>query len=536
MTLGFAMHRILLAVLAAALAAAPSLPGQSTFVLRRGGDTVSVERFTRTAGAIEAEMLVKQIGIRFRYEAVLGPDGRPVRLVNQVWQATDSAGAEPRQRAVLTFARDTAVVEIETPGMPSRTQRLASRAGAFLHVNPSFALWEPALRWARRTGTTTFAVFTLSGGQTFDATVTWVGPDSAAVDAPGGQVRMAVDADGRIRGGVIAAQGLTIERSEAASPAALRVEKPDYSAPPGAPYTAQDLTIPTPMGHTLAGTLTLPRGASRARPAPAVVTITGSGGQDRDEAIPMFKGYRPFRELADALGRRGIAVLRMDDRGVGASGGNPNTSTSADFGEDIRAGLAYLRSRPEIDGGRLGLVGHSEGGIIAPLVALSEPELKGLVLLAGTSRPGRQILQFQLPNLIAGDTSLSRAQKDSAVAAVPAQIDSMAANSPWTRFFLDYDPSATARQVRTPVLVLNGATDQQVTPDQVEELVAAFRAAGNQDVTAHVFSGLNHLFVRDPDGFPGRYPSLPSFAVDRTVLDMVTDWLAARLLAARPAP
>jgi dipeptidyl aminopeptidase/acylaminoacyl peptidase len=198
--------------------------------------------------------------------------------------------------------------------------------------------------------------------------------------------------------------------------------------------------------------------------------------------------------------------------------------------------LAYLRTRPEIDGSRLGLVGHSEGGIIAPMVALEDPALKGIVLLAGTSRSGRQILGFQLPNLIKGNTALSAAQKDSALATVPAQIDTMAASSPWTRFFLDHDPTATARKVKTPVLVLNGATDQQVTPDQVAELVAAFKSAGNADVTSHVFPDLNHLFVRDPDGFPGRYTDLPSFDVDTSVLEMVTEWLAKRLLAAAPTP
>src|SRR5215472_5896491 len=146
---------------------------------------------------------------------------------------------------------------------------------------------------------------------------------------------------------------------------------PDYSAPPGAPYTAEEVTVNTPMGHTLAGTLTLPKGASRAQPVGAIVTITGSGPEERDEAIGI-DGYRPFRQFADSLARRGIATLRMDDRGTGASKGTFKGATSADFGEDIRAGLAYLRTRPEIDTTHLGLLGHSEGAIIAPIVALKE--------------------------------------------------------------------------------------------------------------------------------------------------------------------
>jgi uncharacterized protein len=517
-------------LLAAALfaAAGPALAtAQTTIVLRRGADTVSVERFTRTPTGVEGDMVVRAMGARLRYALRLTPDGLPDRLENRFWTAADDPAATPRQTAVLTFAGDTAVVHLTGPGQEA-TQRIPSRAGAFAHVNPSFGLWEPVLAHARRHGVAAVPVFTLTGGQTFEATISFVGSDSALIQAPGGVVRLALDAESRILGGHIPAQGLVIERTRDTA-AALRLERPDYSAPPGAPYTAQDVTVPTPMGHTLAGTLTLPRGMRPGVRIPAVVTITGSGGQDRDEAIPLFPGYRPFRELADALARRGIAVLRMDDRGIGASGGNHAAATSADFARDIRAGLAWLRTRPEIDPGRLALVGHSEGGIIAPLVALEEPDLRGLVLLAGTSRPGRQILEFQLPNLIRGDTSLSGAQKDSALARVPAMIDSMA-TSPWTRFFLDHDPSATARRVRTPVLILNGATDQQVTPDQAAELAAAFRASGGRDVTVHVFPGLNHLFVPDLDGFPGRYTELGDFRVSPDVLRMVGDWLAGRLL------
>ena len=288
--------------------------------------------------------------------------------------------------------------------------------------------------------------------------------------------------------------------------------------------------IQTPMGHTLAGTITIPKGASARARVPAVVTITGSGSQDRDEAIPLFKGYRIFREIADTLGRRGIAVLRMDDRGFGGSGGDAASSTSADFAQDIQAGLAYLRTRPEIDPAKLALVGHSEGGIIAPKVALAEPQLAGIVLLAGTAYAGRPILTFQLSNAIKNDTSLTPTQRDSALAALPATIDAGAAQSPWMRYFLDYDPSVTARKVTTPVLILNGETDLQVTVDHVPLLEKAFKAAGNRDVTAKILPNLNHLFVYDPEGFPGRYVQLPSFAVDKGALGVVADWLAKRLI------
>jgi predicted acyl esterase len=132
-------------------------------------------------------------------------------------------------------------------------------------------------------------------------------------------------------------------RRAAPTDTARAAARKDYSAPLGAPYTAHDVTIPTSMGHVLAGTLTLPNGASVASKVAAVVTMTGSGPQDRDETLNSPPGFRPFRQFADSLGRRGIAVLRMDDRGTGGSTGNHRTATSADFAEDIRAGLAYLR-------------------------------------------------------------------------------------------------------------------------------------------------------------------------------------------------
>lgn len=523
------MRRGLPLVLSFALAT-PLVAQEGTFLLRTGKDTVSIERFNRQRGKLTSELLVKVANVRIRFEADIAEDGSVPLLVNTFYQATDSAGAPPRQSARLTFEGDSAIVVIDGGGR-SVTQRIGTKPGALPYVNPSFALVEVLIQRARKLAPagTEIPVFMLSGGQTLSATVKPIGADSVSFTLPGGEMRIKVDGDGRILGGSIPVQGAVIER-RGPNAASLSVEKPDYSAPADAPYTAEDVVVRTPMGHTLAGTLTIPKGARAGAPVPAVVTITGSGSQDRDEAISLFKGFRIFREIADSLGRRGIAVLRMDDRGFGGSGGDAATATSADFAQDIKAGLAYLRTRPEIDGAKLGLIGHSEGGIIAPLVATTEPGLAGIVLLAGTAYTGRQVLTFQLSNAIRNDTSLSPARRDSALGNVQAQIDSIAANSPWFRFFFDYDPSATARKVKTPVLILNGATDQQVTPDQVPILEKAFKAAGNKDVTAKVLPNLNHLFVHDPDGFPGRYTQLKSFAVDRPTIGLVVDWLSKRLV------
>jgi dipeptidyl aminopeptidase/acylaminoacyl peptidase len=325
---------------------------------------------------------------------------------------------------------------------------------------------------------------------------------------------------------------LTLKRAEQTatptpSPTRSPTPKPDYSAPADAPYTAEDVLVKTPAGHTLAGTLTLPKGATK--PVPAVVTISGSGAQDRDSHLG-FGGYKPFRQLADALARKGIAVLRMDDRGTGASGGTFKGSTSADFAEDTRAGLAYLRTRPEIRADRLGVIGHSEGAVIAPMVAEKEPDLKGIVLLAGVADPPRSALAFQMKNIYDHDTKLTPEKRAEMIAGIPQRIEGMMAADPWMKFFLTHDPAATMRRVNTPVLILTGANDKQAVPEQVPLQEAAFKQGGNKDVTARVVPGVNHLFVEDADGFPGNYSKLPGPLTMRAdVLETVTDWLRKRL-------
>ena len=323
--------------------------------------------------------------------------------------------------------------------------------------------------------------------------------------------------------GLIALSVLATVRAETQKP------KPDYSAPADAPYIAEEVVIKTPAGHTLAGTLTLPKGASRTKPVGAIVTVTGSGPQDRDGILGL-KGYQPFRQIADSLGRRGMAVLRMDDRGTAASGGTFKGSTSADFAEDVRAGLAYLRTRTEIRSDRLGVIGHSEGAVITPMVAEKESALRAIILLAGVAHPARSARHFQFKNGYEHDTTLTPAKRDSLIAAIPTKIDAMMAADPWMKFFLTHNPAATMRRVKTPVLILTGSRDQQAAPEQVALMAAAFKEAGNPDVTARVLPDLNHLLVQDVDGFPNNYAKLPPPVMMETgVVKMITDWLAPRL-------
>ncbi len=519
------------AVVAFLLSASTPAAAQTTtrtFLLKAGADTIAVEVVRRSPGRLEGDLVFRAANQRWHYVATIGGDEMVSALVNEFRPATDAVTAAPKQSARLVFTGDSVWVTFSGPTPPP--QRLAVAPGAMPYINPSFAMVEQALRRARQMGRgdKTIPLFGVSAGQTFPGEVRWIGADSAEFSIAGTPSRLAVATDGSIRGGWVPSQGLSIMVVEGSADAALRVEPPDYSAPADAPYTAESVRISTPSGHVLAGTLTIPKGTRGA--VPAIVTITGSGPQERDEAILPVKGYRPFREIADALGRNGIAVLRMDDRGNGESGGNGSSATSLDFADDIRAGLAFLRGRREIDGARLGLVGHSEGGIIAPLVAATDSMLRGIVLMAGPAYTGRRIIEFQNRYAIERTANVPASARDSLVRVALRAVDSSAKAQPWLRYFLDYDPTVTAATVRTPVLILQGATDQQVTPDQAPILESAFKAGGNRDVTTQVFPATNHLFLADPEGNPAGYSALTPTTLQPEVMRILVEWLRRRLL------
>jgi len=492
-----------------------------------GSDTVARERYTHTATALSGEIMSPALGFRFRFSVALDGEGIPTRMDNAFWLPTDPDTAPARQRAVLLFQGDSVFVRIEG----GATQRLGAQHGAFPFINPSFSLLELVVARAVRLGEprVTLPAFAVQGGQSFAISVARLSPDSVLVNIAGAPARLWVDGAGRILGGSVSAQNLRIVRTPDTGES-FSLAPPDYSATIGAPYTAMPVEVPTPMGHRLAGTLTLPASASSTHRVPAVLTITGSGLQDRDAAIPSVAGYRPFRQLADTLGRHGIAMLRMDDRGFGGSGGNPATATSRDFADDIRSAVAWLRTRPEIDPTRLALVGHSEGGLIAPLVAATDTTLAGIVLLAGPARTGRRVLAYQQRAAIERAPGLSRSQRDSLMEISRLATDSLARTSPWMREFIDYDPIPTAKSVRrTPVLIVQGATDLQVTADQAPELESAFRAGGNPDVTMRIFQDANHLLIQDPNGAPELYMTLKDRAMRADILGAVLDWLRVRL-------
>jgi pimeloyl-ACP methyl ester carboxylesterase len=271
-------------------------------------------------------------------------------------------------------------------------------------------------------------------------------------------------------------------------------------------------------------------------------------------------GHKPFLLIADYLTRHGIAVLRVDDRGTAESTGKFATATTRDFATDVAAGVQFLLKRPEIDAKHIGLLGHSEGGAIAPMVAVRVPEVAFLVLLAGTGVPGDEILAQQLyrGNLAGGASEESAKQArelerailnvvktEPDAAALQGKLAALAGgnlalqqilkdqsavlNSAWFRYFIGHDPRPVLANVKIPVLALNGSKDTQVDADQnLPAIEAALRKGGNRDVTVKLLPGLNHLFQQCETGAVPEYETIEQTMAPE-VLDLIADWIAKRV-------
>lgn len=296
-----------------------------------------------------------------------------------------------------------------------------------------------------------------------------------------------------------------------------------YAPPPDANYTAEDIVLEAPDGRTLAGTLTLPQ---QTQPAPAVVMVTGSGLQDRDEHIGgVGRYYRPFRQIADTLTRRGIATLRLDDPGVGGSDPFPPDATPFTYGDDIGSAVDFLARHPGIDANRMAVLGHSEGAVVAPYVAASDSVVNALVLLAAPAYTLERINAFQRAKRFElGGMSPEHIEAEVERTARGAELQ--AARDPWRSAVWNYDPLPAARAIRAPVLLLHGESDIRITPDQSDTLAAAFRAGGNSDVTVHILPGTNHFLLRGQDAGT---QSARSDQLAPEVLALIVDWLVDRL-------
>lgn len=338
------------------------------------------------------------------------------------------------------------------------------------------------------------------------------------------------------------------------------LKRPQEPKPPY-PYNEEEVSYINPLAPevTLAGTLTMPKSGG---PFPAVILITGSGALDRNETL---YGHKPFHVIADHLTRHGIAVLRVDDRGVAKSTGNFKTATDADFATDVLAGIEYLKSRPEINSKQIGLLGHSCGALIGPMVAAQSPDVAFLVMLAGPGMNGEQII-YEQGALVARAEGVSeeniaqeRLIQEKIFAVIKEEPDMDKANArlrevlssmldqsqdtkktneytdmlltrlsyPWLRHFLVYEPVMALGHVKVPVLVLNGELDLQVPPKQNLPLIEqALKQAGNQDITIVELPKQNHLFQTCQTGAISEYGKIEE-TMSPSTLDMISDWIVA---------
>lgn len=491
-------------------------------ILTRGTDTIAVERVSRSPTALRAEVFVPGEA-RLLVTATVDSMGCVREADVQVFPWGTVVGATPLQRVTVRLEADSVLVAASARGV-SQSVRRAVPGRRTVIAEQSLAAASLLLECARAHGADSTDLAAVAFPNLRGATI-GIRRHGDSVMIAGRDTSWAfVDPSGTMTRLVVGRSGLLARRVSVRELDLIRFAAPDYSAPADAPYRAEQVEVPVAGDVTLAGTLTIPTGW--AGPVPAVITISGSGPQDRDSYAPIGNGWRPFRQLADTLGRRGIAVLRLDDRGVGGSTGDYASSTERTVAADIRAALAFLRARPEIRADRLAVLGHSEGARVAMLVGAEEPGLGGVVLLAGAADP-RAAMRAQARWLAERGPQASQISPDSMVALVNRQMDSLALSLP--REVLRWNAAALAGRITTPVAVFQGATDRQVPADQADSLGALFRRAGNRDVTIRIFAGLNHLFVPDSSGDFLRYHRLESGRVAEALLGTITEWLVARL-------
>jgi pimeloyl-ACP methyl ester carboxylesterase len=356
---------------------------------------------------------------------------------------------------------------------------------------------------------------------------------------------------------------LTLKRAAAAdlAPAVHRRPQEEAINAGSRPYTERNVEFDNPAGHNrLAATLSMPNGQG---PFPAVVLISGTGHNTRDEEV---FGHKVFLVLADAFNRRGLAVLRYDKRGVGGSTGDYDAATSADFTTDAQAAVHWLKKQSEIDPNRVGVLGHSEGGIIAPAVAAADKSVAFVVMIAGPTVRGdklfilqssvtakaygapedyiarRKVFDEQLYTAITSASSQSealaraktlvaQAEADKIVDANEAETLAQDATTPWERYFLAYDPAPALTRVTVPVLALNGSLDVQVP---ARENLAAAREAlkHNPNATIMELAGMNHLLQDAKTGAPNEYNDIEE-TMSPKALNIIADWVAERASSPR---
>jgi uncharacterized protein len=318
--------------------------------------------------------------------------------------------------------------------------------------------------------------------------------------------------------------GLLLVASSAVSAApASKSPAPAHHASHAAPYLAEEVRVRTRDGQTLAGTLTLPHSS---KPLPVVLMISSAEVQTRDGGNKDGT-YHPFRQIADTLSRHGIATLRLDDRGAGKSTGRLDTLTTLERANDARDALKFLRARRELSRSRVFLLGHSEGALIAAMIASQDTSVHGIVLMASTGEPGRRIIEWQQRQAIAHNGVLPSMRHRVLVEAMSAW-DQRVAKDRWTAYFDRYDPDSTAHLVKVPALLLHGDADVSVPAHNADGLAAQMRAGGNGDVTVTNLTQLDHAFLNVNDFTSGVASGDAAFLLGPKVLGAILDWVVKR--------
>jgi uncharacterized protein len=298
-----------------------------------------------------------------------------------------------------------------------------------------------------------------------------------------------------------------------------------YAAPPDGAYHAENVSIRAPQGHVLAGTLTVPNSKEG---VPAAVLITGLSPNERNQGTAP---WMPFRDIADALTRAGIAVLRVDDRGVGKSTGDKTNFTIFDKADDVRTEVAWLRTQTGIDPNRVMLVGYSEGGMIAPMIAEKDPSIAAVIILDGPGVPGMEVAKYQVEQSILKDPSIPESDREKEFTKQLA--DALKDLTPHESSFLKTDPAEYDGRVRCPALIIQGGADSTVPVPSAERIAFFMRAGGNSDVILRIFPGVSHSLLPDPVGLPNGWAALPGFLTAPDLLDEMTRWSIARLKSER---
>ena len=326
------------------------------------------------------------------------------------------------------------------------------------------------------------------------------------------------DAQGCMLSATLPEHGVVIERRETFREEQYPLWAP-YGAPPDGAYKAEEVRISAPQGHSLVGTLTTPsHGGAKFS---AAVLITGLGPSERNGGQ---SPWMPLRDLADALTRAGIAVLRVDDRGVGKSSGDHAPSTTFDEADDVQTEVAWLRARNDIEAKRVALVGYSEGGLIAPMIAAKDPQIAAIVTLAGPGTSGADLAHYQIGQAVNRDPAIAPGDREKEVAKQLAED-----MTPRERVVLTIDPLQFAPRVHCPALILQGGNDLHVPMRSGERIATAMRANGNSDVSVRIFPGVSHSLLPDPVGLGNGWVLLPGFLTSPELLEVMAHWTAEKL-------